>query len=101
MTQQNTNDTVNEIVEQGRELVNKANQRHVIIRRADGTQLADVSVTMVAVAALVLFFFQPFGTFILFGGIAYGIISKLKIEVVHELASGDDVVEMNIPTDEE
>ena len=100
MTQQNANDTVNEIVQQGREIVEKANQRHVIIRRADGTQLADVSVTVVAIAALLMFFFQPFGTFVLIGGIVYGIVSKLKVEVVHELSDGDDVVEMNISNEE-
>ena len=100
MAQENLNQTVDTIAEQGREIVRKANQRHVVVRRADGTRLLDVSVTILAIVAVALFFFQPLGTFVAIGAVVYGIVNKLKVEVVHELKSKNDVVEINTTVEE-
>ncbi len=101
MTQQNVNETVDNLVSEGRNIVKKANQRHVIIRNADGTQLADLSMTVVAIILVAMFALQPIGTIAAFAAIAYGLYSKVKIEVVHELDSDNTVVEVNLPEDED
>lgn len=101
MNQDNPNSVVEGLVEQGRDIVHKASQRHVIIRRADGSQLADVSVPIVVIAIAAMFFLQPIGSFVAIGSIIYGIVNKLKIEVIHEVSQADDVVEMNISHDEQ
>lgn len=101
MTQQNANETVDNLVHEGRKIVKKANQRHVIIRKADGTQIADLSMTVLAIIGAAMFWLQPFGTIAFFAAVAYGLYNKVKIEVVHELDADNTVVEVNIPEDEE
>lgn len=100
MTQKNVNDTVNTLMDEGRKVVNKANQRHIIVRKADGTKILDLSATMFAIAVVLIFLFQPIGTFVAVATIAYVIYSKVKIEVVHELGESDSTIEVNL-TDEE
>src|SRR5689334_20206179 len=95
------NDTVNEVVEQGKELIQKANSRHIIVRKANGEKLIDVTFTVAAVVVLFLLWIQPFGIFLTIGGIAYGLYSKVKLEIVRELNSGDNVVEIRVPDEEE
>lgn len=96
MNQTNKQDVVSELTQQGRDLVNKANERHIIVRKADGTKLADVSVTMFAIGIiLALTMFQPFGTLLIGVGVVYGIVNKLKVEVVHELTGNDEMIEIN------
>ena len=99
MTQQNVNvnKTVDSLVHEGRKIVKKANQRHIIIRKADGIQLADLSMTVFGIVVAGMFFLQPFGSFVAFGLVAYGLYNKVKIEVVHELDADNTVVEVNIP----
>lgn len=94
-------DTVNEVVEQGKDLLQKANTRHIIIRKPDGEKLVDVTFGVAAVVALLLLWVQPFGIMLAFAGIAYGIYAKLKMEVVRELTSGDNVVEMRLPNEKD
>lgn len=101
MTKQNVNETVDNLVHEGRNIVKKANQRHVIIRKADGTQLADLSMTVLSIIVVGMFWLQPFGTIAAFAAIAYGLYNKVKIEVVHELDADNTVVEVNLPEDEE
>lgn len=98
MTQQTNNQTVDKLMEDGREMVRKANKRHVIVRKADGTKLIELNATTLAIVFVAMFFIQPFGTLAAVAMIAYGIYAKVKVEVTHELtASADDVVEINVP----
>lgn len=101
MNQENANEKLNDIMAEGRKIVTKANKRHVIIRRNDGTKLAELSATVVALAVVAMFFLQPVGGFVAIGALAYGIYNKVKIEVVHEISNSDAVVEVNIPQEEE
>lgn len=102
MSQQNVNvnETVDNIVHEGRKIVKKANQRHIVIRNADGTQIADISMTIFAIIVAAMFFLPPFGTIAAFVAVAYGLYNKVKIEVIHELDADNTVVEVNISEDE-
>ncbi|MEL6309221.1 MAG: DUF4342 domain-containing protein [Chloroflexota bacterium] len=95
MQNNNTNDTVNDLMTRGQETLQKVNQRHVIIRKADGTQLADVNMSTIAIIALLLIVFQPLGTIITIGGIAYAVYSKLKITMVHDMKPDEDTFEVD------
>ncbi len=101
MNQETANEKVNDMMAEGRKIITKANKRHVIIRRNDGTKLAELSATVVALAVVAMFFFQPIGGFLAIAGIAYGIYNKVKIEVVHEINDSEAVVEVNIPQEED
>ncbi|MGJ3238140.1 MAG: DUF4342 domain-containing protein [Anaerolineae bacterium] len=99
--QNNHNNTVDQLVQEGRGLFHKAQQRHVIVRKADGTQLLDVNVLVLGIAVIVLLMFQPLGTFVAIGTIAYGIYNKVKVEVVHEISHDEKVIEINIPENDD
>ena len=101
MNQETANEKVNDMMAEGRKIITKANKRHVVIRRNDGTKLAELSATVVALAVVAMFFFQPIGGFLAIAGIAYGIYNKVKIEVVHEINDSEAVVEVNIPQEED
>ncbi|GAB5491784.1 MAG: hypothetical protein Phog2KO_19990 [Phototrophicaceae bacterium] len=100
MNQENANEKVNDIMQEGRKMITKANKRHVVIRRHDGTKIAEFSATVVALAVIAMFFFQPIGGLVAIGSIAYGIYNKVKIEVVHELNNSEAVVEVNLPQED-
>jgi hypothetical protein len=100
MAQEKTRETVNQLVEQGKSLVEKGNQRHIVIRDAAGKKLIDVSFTVAVVVAAALFFMQPFSWFVAIGALIYGVATKIKIEVVRNLSDEDTVIEMQIPQDE-
>ena len=95
------NDTVTEVVEQGKDLLQKANSRHIIIRKANGEKLVDVTFAVAGVVALLLLWIQPFGTLLIIGGVVYGLYSKVKLEIVRELGTGDNVVEMRVPDEDD
>jgi hypothetical protein len=101
ITMSKQNDTVNEVVEQGRSLIQKANARHIILRKPNGEKLIDVTFGVAAVIALLLLWVQPFGIFLAIAGIAYSFYAKLRMEIVREVSSGDNVVEMRMPNEDE
>jgi hypothetical protein len=94
-------DTVNEVVEQGKSLIQKANTRHIIIRKQNGEKVVDVTFGVAAVIALLLLWVQPFGIFLVIAGIAYSFYAKLKLELVHEVGSSNNVVEMRMPNEDD
>lgn len=100
MTQEKTKETFNQIVEQGKDIVEKGNQRHIVIRDADGKKLADLSFTVVTVIAVVLLFAQPVGWLIAIAATIYGIARKLKLEILRDITDEDNVVEVNLPHEE-
>jgi hypothetical protein len=94
MTTQNTERPVDRLVEQGRELVQKGNKRHVVIRNAEGKQIASVSLTVAVVVALAAVVLLPFWGIILLvigGFIATGM--KMKVELIREISDDDNVVQ--------
>lgn len=99
--QQQSKDTVNDILEQGRGLVQRGNERHIIVRRADGSQLADLTMTVAVILGVFLFFTGPWGFFIAIALTVYGLVNKVKIEVVRTLGDGDTVVELRKPKNDE
>ena len=94
-------DTIKEVVAQGKELLHKANTRHVIIRKANGDKLVDVTFGIAAVIGLFLLWFQPFGLILALAGVGYGLYSRFKLEIVRESSSGDNVIEMRLPQDDD
>jgi hypothetical protein len=96
MTQQQPREIVNEVATQARDLIEKGNHRHLVIRRADGTQLVDVSLTVAAVIGA-LVFVMPWSWFIIGAASVYGIVSKLRVEVVRDTTDQDQVIEIKRP----
>lgn len=92
-------DTAKEVLEQGKELLNKANKRHIIIRKANGEKLVDVTFVMAIVVVLILLWIQPIGIMIGLAAFAYGYYNKMTIEVLRELGGKDNVIEMRFPDD--
>ncbi len=98
MNQQNTNQTVDKLMQDGRDMVKKANKRHIIVRKANGEKLIELNATTLAIIVIAMFFIQPFGTIAAIAAVGYGIYAKLKVEVTHEIsASAEDVVEIKVP----
>lgn len=100
MSEQKTKETVNQLLDQGKDLVEKGNQRHIVVRTANGEKLIDVSFTVAAIVVVVLFFMQPIGWLVAIGASIYGVTKKLKIEVARTLTDEDNVVEIQLPQDE-
>jgi hypothetical protein len=96
MTQQQPNEVVQEVTSHARELLEKGNRRHLIIRKADGSQLADVTLTVAATIG-VLVFFMPWSWAIIGGALVYGVVSKLRVEVIRETSGQDQVIEIKKP----
>ena len=97
----NQEDTVKEVVEQGKELLNQANKRHIIVSKPNGEKVIDVTFGVAAVVGLLLLWIQPFGVILAFAGAAYGIYSKLKVEIVQELGGSNNVVEVRKSKDDD
>mgnify|MGYP006276849775 CR=1 FL=1 len=92
---QKQNDPANDIIEKGKEILEQGNIRRVVIRKEDGDTLFEVSLTVAVIAVLVLLLIGPLGVMITLGGIFYGIVTKVRIEVVRELTDGDTIVELD------
>src|SRR5687767_2421201 len=92
-------DTIKEVVAQGKELLHKANTRHVIIRKANGDKLVDVTFGIAGVFLLFMLWFQPFGLILGLAAVVYSLYSKFKLEIVRESSTGDNVIEMRLPDD--
>jgi len=102
MTNQTQNtSTFNDLVEKGKELVEKGNRRRVIIRNAGGKQVLEVRVT-VAVAAVIIAMFIGFpGWLLLLGVVGLGVLAKLRVEIVRDISAGDDVGELELSEGED
>ena len=90
-----SNDTLNEIANQAKTVLEKGNLRHVIIRDANGKQIVDFTMTIAVALVVVALLFQPLGTFALVGAIIYGMVKKVRVEVVSSIKDSDDVIEIN------
>ena len=101
MSENKGKETVNEIVEQGKDLLSKANSRHIVIRNDRGEKVVDVTFTVAAVIAVLLLWWIPLGLPLIVIGLVYGLYAKLKLEVVRELGNGDTVVDVQLPKDGE
>jgi hypothetical protein len=84
------NEQLNEIGEQAKNLLDKGNSRHVVLRNADGSKIAEVSMTLAAlVVAFVLF--MPWSWFIIAAAAVYGMVKKIRVEVVRDILNDDDI----------
>ena len=84
------NEQVNEIREQAKNLLEKGNSRHVVLRNADGSKIAELSLT-VAVIVVALLFFLPWTWFIIAAAAVYGMVKKIRVEVVRDIIDDDDI----------
>lgn len=100
MTQEKTKETFNQIVQQGQNLVEKGNQRHVVIRDAEGQKIIDLTGTLAVIIMAGLLLFQPIGGFVMAAGFIYGVTKRLKIEFLRNVNEEDSVVEMQIPQED-
>lgn len=100
MTQEKTKETFNQIVKQGQNLVEKGNQRHVVIRDAEGQKIVDLTGTLAVIIMAGLLLFQPIGGLIMAAGFIYGVTKRLKIEFLRNVNEEDSVVEMQIPQED-
>ncbi|MEM9955523.1 MAG: DUF4342 domain-containing protein [Chloroflexota bacterium] len=95
------NDTVNDLVDNGRDFLREANRRYVVIRNQDGSTIADLRMPIVAMIIFAMIAFQPMGTFLAVGAIVYGLVRKVKIDLVSEVKSSDDaVIEVKLPDEQ-
>lgn len=95
MTKIKRNEQLNNLGDQAKSLVERGNARHVIIRNEDGSKVAEFSVT-VAIIGAVLLFFMPWSWFIILGAAVYGIVKKLRVEVVRDLSNDDDAIQVDL-----
>ncbi len=94
MTTQQTERPVDRLLEQGKDIVQRGNKRHVVIRNADGTQIASISLTVAVIIGLAATILLPFWGIILLalaGFFAAG--KRVKVELVRELTDDDNVVQ--------
>ena len=87
------NNQDNQIVERIKEVVEKGNQRHLIVKNADGRVLVDLSVTVSVIIGIVAFFI-PVLAAMLFIGFVIAAFAKFKIEIVHTLGDDDHYIQM-------
>lgn len=87
--------TGNDLLEQARQVIEQGNMRRVIVRKADGETLIEVSVTLAVIAGVILLLIGPLGLMIALGAVAYGVFTKVQVEVVRELTDDDTVVQID------
>lgn len=88
------NETLNQIAEQARDVVQKGNQRHIVIRKQDGSEVVSFTFTVAAIAVVAMLIFQPLGTIFAIGALIYGITQKVRVEIVHDVNDDDDTVSL-------
>ncbi len=92
--QPKTERPVDRLVEQGRELVQRGNRRHVVIRNAEGKQMATFSLTVAVIAGLAALVLLPFwGIILLVIGAFIATGAKIKVELVREVTDDDSLIQ--------
>lgn len=95
MTKIKQNDQFNELGEQAKSLIEKGNARHVILRNEDGSKIVDMSLTVAIVIGAVLLF-MPWNWVIIAVAAIYGIVKKIRVEIVRDLTDEDDAIEVDL-----
>lgn len=96
MAEEKPKNTTNTMLDQGKNLIEQGNARHVVVRTPEGKKLIDVSLTAAVIVVLVFLFLMPgWGWALIFFGVVAAIAAKLKIEVVRELNQDDNVVDVS------
>ncbi|MDQ7027398.1 MAG: DUF4342 domain-containing protein [Anaerolineae bacterium] len=96
MTKIKPNDSVNEITEKAKNIIAKGNARHVVIRSAKGDRIAEFSMTVAAIGGMILFFMAPWGWMLLLAAGFYGMMKKVRVELVRDISDDDDSIEIDI-----
>jgi hypothetical protein len=94
-----TEEHVNSITDQIKEVIEQGNMRRVIVRKQDNEQLFEVSLTAAVAVAAAILIFVPGGFFISLLAVIAGIFAKLRVEILRELRDDDEVVEGEIVND--
>ncbi len=89
---QKQSDSVDTLIEQGQSLIERGNSRRIILRTADGNELADIPMMTAVIGGIVLLVLGPAGFTLAFFAVIAGIIAKVRVEVVRELGDDDDTV---------
>lgn len=89
-------DAMNDVMERGKQLIEQGNTRRLIVKTNEGRTVADVPLTIVAVAAFVTIITWQIWLPILL--VLFGIVARVKVEIVREVSEKDDVIQM--PRDE-
>ncbi|MCA9913571.1 MAG: DUF4342 domain-containing protein [Anaerolineae bacterium] len=94
MTTQQTERPVDRLLEQGKDIVQQGNARHLVIRNADGTQIASISLTVAVVLGFASMILLPFwGMILLVAAGFFAAGKRIKVELVRELTNDDNVVQ--------
>jgi len=97
MTEQKPQEKIDDLSNRAKGLVNKGNQRHIVVRKADGEKIFEFSVTVGIIAAFVLIFLMPGWGWLLAIGVAiYATVKKIRVELVRDLSDEDDVVQVDL-----
>jgi hypothetical protein len=81
-----------QLVDRIQELIREGNVRRIIVRSADDKVIMETSVTIAVAAGGVLMLTPPGWILAALGAIAAA-VARVKIEIVREIADGDEVVE--------
>jgi hypothetical protein len=100
MTNKQPNETLNELNNQVKNWVAKGNQRHVVIRKADGEKLVELNLTIAIILGIAIIFLLPISWTLVALLFIAGIVMKLRIELVHDLTEKDNVVQVDLSDDE-
>ena len=79
-----------DLVEQVKSLIQQGNVRRLIIRRSTGESLLEVPLTATVIAGGALLVFNPMLAAI---GALAALVAEVKLEVVREVAEGEEVPE--------
>lgn len=85
-------DAMNDVMERGKQLIEQGNTRRLVVKTNDGRTVADVPLTIVAVAGFVTIITWQIWLPILL--VLFGIVARVKVEIVREVSEKDNVIQM-------
>jgi hypothetical protein len=91
--------TFDDLSDRAQELIDRGNRRHVILRSPGGSVLADLPLTW-AVVGLVIAVIIPGSLPLLLIAAAVGMVAKVRIEIVRDVETDDNLVDMTSEHDE-
>lgn len=84
MSKQQFNEQAQNIIERGKEVVAEGKQRHLIVRKQDGTQLFATNLTVAAGVGIVLLVMGWLTLPFILIATAVVYMSKIKVEMQHD-----------------
>jgi len=87
-----SNEIVTNISEQIQELIAQGNARRVVIRKADGETLFDVTMTVAFAVTAAVLIFVPGGFFLGLLAVVGSIIARLRVDILREVKDDDKTI---------